>query len=375
VEEDVAGAGIQNPRVCAALRDTPRHLFIPERQRKYAYVDTSLPIGSGQTISPPYVVARMTEQLDPQPDDKVLEIGTGSGYQAAVLSPLVAEVYTIEIVASLGRKAAETLRRLELANVHTRIGDGFLGWPEAAPFDKIIVTCSPERVPEALVEQLREGGRMVIPLGRRYQQTLCLLKKENGKMQAVALEPTYFVPMTGRAEELRQNKEDSGIPELVNGSFESAYGEGNPAGWYYVRQASVIPDPSAPDGRRVLRFRNETPGRGAQALQSVALDGRRVRRLDVSVWVKTDNCRAGLTANQLPHLELVLFNDQRAMIGTRTFPPWRGSSGWAKKRLQLKVPPEARLAGVAVGMFGATGQIFIDQLTLEALNLRDPGRE
>jgi protein-L-isoaspartate(D-aspartate) O-methyltransferase len=191
-------------------------------------------------------------------------------------------------------------------------------------------------------------------------------------MKAEALEPTYFVPMTGRAEELRRLKEDTGVPVLVNGSFESTFGEGGPAGWYYARQASVVSDPSAPDGQQVLRFRNDTPGRGAQALQSVALDGRRVRRLDVSLWVKTSNCRAGLSAEQLPHLELVLFNEQRSMIGTRTLGPWRGSSGWAKKRLQVKVPREARLAGVAVGMSGATGQLSIDHLRIEAANVSTP---
>ena len=153
VEENVLGAGVSDARIGAVMREVPRHQFVPAAWRKMAYLDTSLPIRRGQTISPPYVVARMTEELDPQPSDKVLEIGTGSGYQAAVLSGLVAEVYTIEIVESLGQTAAETLQRLGYANVHTRIGDGYQGWAEAAPFDKIIVTCSPERVPEALVAQ------------------------------------------------------------------------------------------------------------------------------------------------------------------------------------------------------------------------------
>ena len=142
----------------------------------------ALPIGEGQTISPPFIVAYMTEALDPQPSDNVLEIGTGSGYQAAVLAKLVRDVYTIEIVDPLGHKAAKTLERLHYDNVHVKVGDGYQGWPEHAPFDKIIVTCSPEKAPPALVEQLKEGGRMVIPVGERYQQTLYLMKKIDGKM-------------------------------------------------------------------------------------------------------------------------------------------------------------------------------------------------
>jgi protein-L-isoaspartate(D-aspartate) O-methyltransferase len=365
VQEDVIAAGVRDARVCAAMRDTPRHLFVPVSQRRWAYVDMSLPIGDGQTISPPFVVAYMTEQLNPQPGDKVLEIGTGSGYQAAVLSSLVADVYSIEIVESLGRRAAETLRRLNYANVHTRVGDGFQGWPEFAPFDKIIVTCSPENVPPALVEQLREGGRLVIPLGERYQQTLYLLKKEGGKLKRETLEPTFFVPMTGRAEELRRNKDESGLPQLLNGSFESVSEEAAPTGWYYVRQATVVEDPKAPDGRRVLRLCNETPGRGAQVLQSLAMDGRRVRELEFSVWIKAEKIRPGQTASELPRAELMFFDDQRAPIGSSTVGPWRNTVSWTKRRVRIKVPNRARLAMLAVGLFGATGQLSIDHLKTE----------
>ncbi len=142
----------------------------------------ALPIGDSQTISSPFIVALMTAALDPQPTDKVLEIGTGSGYQAAVLSPLVEHVYSIEIVEELGQTAKRTLSRLDYKNVSTRIGDGFLGWPNAAPFDKIIVTCSPESVPRPLIEQLREGGQMIIPVGERYQQTLYRMTKKDGEL-------------------------------------------------------------------------------------------------------------------------------------------------------------------------------------------------
>ena len=177
----MVAAGVKDKRVCEAMRATPRHEFVPAALQRYAYFDTSLPIGEGQTITSPFVVAYMTEHLEPQPTDKVLEIGTGSGYQAAVLSGLVSEVYTIEIVEKLGQQAAKTLRRLGYDNVKTKIGDGYQGWAEHAPFDKIIVTCSPENVPKPLVEQLREGGRLVVPLGKRYQQTLYLFKKVKGE--------------------------------------------------------------------------------------------------------------------------------------------------------------------------------------------------
>ena len=158
VTEEIAAAGVSDPRVLAAMRATPRHEFVPAGFRQHAYVDAALPIGERQTISPPFVVAYMTEQLHPQPSDRVLEIGAGSGYQAAVLSSLVSEVYTIEIVSRLGLRAARTLERLGYENVHVKIGDGFQGWPEHAPFDKIIVTCSPEEVPRPLVDQLSDGG-------------------------------------------------------------------------------------------------------------------------------------------------------------------------------------------------------------------------
>ena len=162
VDEEIVAAGVSHRGVIRAMRTTPRHEFVPLAQRRYAYLDMALPIGESQTISPPFVVAYMTELLDPKPGDKVLEIGTGSGYQAAVLSGLVREVYTIEIVEKLGRRAARTLKRLKYANVYAKIGDGYQGWPEKAPCDKILVTCSPERVPAPLVAQLKEGGRMVV---------------------------------------------------------------------------------------------------------------------------------------------------------------------------------------------------------------------
>jgi protein-L-isoaspartate(D-aspartate) O-methyltransferase len=192
------GRGITNARVLAAMATVPRHEFVPAAQRRSAYADGPLPIGHGQTISQPYIVAFMTEQLDPKPTDRVLEIGTGSGYQAAVLSVLVTHVYSIEIIEPLGRQAAATLERLGYRNVKVKIGDGYAGWAEFAPFDSVIVTCAPERVPQPLVDQLKEGGKMIIPVGPLYEQELYLLEKRDGKVRQRAVLPVRFVPMTGR---------------------------------------------------------------------------------------------------------------------------------------------------------------------------------
>jgi protein-L-isoaspartate(D-aspartate) O-methyltransferase len=195
---EAVGRDIKDPKVLAAMRKVPRHEFVPESMRKYAYGDSPLSIGHGQTISQPYIVAFMTEKLEPSPVDHVLEIGTGSGYQAAVLGELVKEVYTIEIVEPLAKRAKAALEEQGYKNVHVRAGDGYMGWPEKAPFDAIIVTCAPENVPKPLVEQLKEGGRMIIPVGRRSGvQNLVFMKKREGKIERRNVLPVRFVPMTG----------------------------------------------------------------------------------------------------------------------------------------------------------------------------------
>jgi protein-L-isoaspartate(D-aspartate) O-methyltransferase len=199
VAEQLVRRGIAHPQVLAAMEAVPRHEFIPEDMRREAYDDCAVPIGSGQTISQPYIVAFMTEQLALKAGDRVLEIGTGSGYQAAVLSRLAGEVYSIEILESLARRAAKDLARLGFDKVKLRIGDGYAGWPEAAPFDVIIVTCAPDHVPEPLSQQLKEGGRMIIPVGNRLGQDLYLLEKRQGTMERRDVLPVRFVPMTGRA--------------------------------------------------------------------------------------------------------------------------------------------------------------------------------
>ena len=200
VEEQLAGAGrgIKNSNVLDAMAVVPRHEFVPENQRKLAYEDEPLPIGYGQTISQPYIVAFMIEKLDPKPADRILEIGTGSGYQAAILSRLVAEVYTIEILEPLAKQAAANLKRLGYLNVKVLTGDGYKGWPEHAPFDGIIVTCAPDHIPQPLVDQLRDGGQMIIPVGPPGMQELFLLRKRGTKVEQTAVLPVRFVPMTGK---------------------------------------------------------------------------------------------------------------------------------------------------------------------------------
>ena len=195
VQQQLKPRGIKDERVLAAMAKVPREEFVSADQRRDAYEDGPLPIGYDQTISQPYIVAFMTEQLRPKATDRVLEIGTGSGYQAAILAELVADVYTIEIVGSLAKTAEATLQRLGYKNVHLKVGDGYQGWPEEAPFDAIIVTCAPDKVPQPLVDQLKDGGRMVIPVGERFAQQLYLFEKKNGQLKESATLPVRFVPM------------------------------------------------------------------------------------------------------------------------------------------------------------------------------------
>lgn len=197
VDDQLRARDIRDERVLRAMRDVPRHLFVPEPERQQAYRDTPLPIGHGQTISQPYIVAFMTQALEVAPTHRVLEVGTGSGYQAAVLAGLAEQVYSIEIVAALADRARTTLAELQYRNVEVRSGNGYLGWPEHAPYDRIIVTAAPPEVPAALVEQLKVGGLMAIPVGT-YDQELRILRRTAGGMQILATLPVRFVPMTGR---------------------------------------------------------------------------------------------------------------------------------------------------------------------------------
>jgi protein-L-isoaspartate(D-aspartate) O-methyltransferase len=367
VEDFVVAEGVKDSRVLDSLRRTPRHEFVPAEQKHRAYWDMALAIGHAQTISPPYIVAYMTEQLDPQREDKVLEIGTGSGYQAAVLAPIVKEVYTIEIVEPLGKRAAAVLKKLKYDNVHVRVGDGFKGWPEKAPFDKIIVTCSPEDVPKPLVEQLKEGGRMIIPLGERYQQTLYMFTKTDGKLVREALAPTMFVPMTGQAEANRKVKPDPANPKLINGGFEDLEQKsGRPANWYYQRQLEVKTD-GAPEGKRFVTFANREAARLAQALQAFPVDGREVKQLAVACRVKGDNLRAGPARDAVASIVITFYDKDRKVLDDVILGDWRGTFDWQTFSQRIKVPPSAREAIFRIGLQGGTGTLSFDQTSVEAV--------
>ncbi len=194
VETQIKARGIKNERLLEAMRKIPRHLFVPENMQPSAYNDEPLPIGGGQTISQPYIVAYMTDKLDLNPSDRVLEVGTGSGYQAAILSELAAEVYTVEIHEDLLQKARKILDRMGCRNIHYRTGDGTEGWKEHAPYDAVMVTAAPKRIPEKLKEQMDEGAKMVIPVGQAFQE-LVLLTRRNSEYIRKKLLPVRFVPL------------------------------------------------------------------------------------------------------------------------------------------------------------------------------------
>ncbi len=200
VRSQIEARGVKDPLALGAMRKVPRHLFVAEKYWSEAYDDHPLPIGSGQTISQPYIVALMTEQLALKGGDKVLEIGTGSGYQAAALAEIAGEVYTIEIICPLADAAKERLQQMGYINISVKCGDGYRGWPEQAPFDAIIVTAAPDKIPQPLLDQLKPGGRMVIPVGGLHQELILIRKKTDGTIEQQSVIPVRFVPMTGEAE-------------------------------------------------------------------------------------------------------------------------------------------------------------------------------
>ena len=368
VENAVVAAGIEDERVIQSLRDTRRHEFVPRNVRHQAYLDAGIPIGEKQTISSPFIVAYMTQSLDPQVTDKVLEIGTGSGYQAAVLSPLVAKVYSIEIVRSLGERAERTLKKLNYKNVHTKVGDGFKGWPDAAPFDKIIVTCSPEDIPQPLVDQLVEGGLIIVPMGERHQQTLFLMRKRDGKMEREALRPTLFVPMTGRAEDAREVLPDGSNPTLLNSDFEEGTDDnGFVNGWYYQRKLELVEDKLSPGGNFHIKFSNDVPGQHAHVMQGVAIDGRLVSKLRIGGSFKSEDVVAGPHRNDLPAIVLTFYNNNREELGSQYFGPFEGTQAWKNYDREIRVPVGCREAILRVGLFGATGSASFDNIIIKKI--------
>ena len=370
VQVAVVGAGVKDKRVIESMMKTPRHEFMPKNVRHLAHIDAGVPIGEQQTISSPFIVAYMTESLEPRETDKVLEIGTGSGYQAAVLSPLVKEVYSIEIVEKLGKQARKTLDRLKYKNVFTKIGDGFKGWKEKAPFDKIIVTCSPEKIPKPLVDQLKEGGLIVVPVGERHQQTLYLMRKKEGKLVREALRPTLFVPMTGTAEKNRKVKPDPSNPKLLNGDFEEDLGKnGFVKGWYYQRQLKQVEDEVlAPSGQRYVQFENTIKGKPAHLMQAFAIDGRKVKKLRFSFSAKCDEAKRGWAKDQVAMANLEFFDDQRRRLAMVPI-TFLGTRAWRTYSRDLRVPKGTREALVRIGMFGGTGKAAFDDVVIRKLEV------
>lgn len=395
--------------VLKAMMKVPRALFVPRDLRSVAYQDFALSIGNGQTISPPFVVAYMTETLDPKPTDKVLEIGTGSGYQAAILSLLVSEVYTIEIVRPLGKKAQSLLKKLKYENVFCRIGDGYKGWEEAAPFDKIIVTCSPEAIPQPLIDQLKEGGKMLIPVGDRYHQYFYLCTKKGSELEKEVLIPAFFVPMTGEAEDKRQEQPDPKNPSIVGGGFETINtGSPGPVGWYYTRNVEVKDTADAPEGQRILVFDNmqivrayeeknrleqrelsyrqdtsqpvrrvntqEDNRRHNQYLQELTthllqpfpVDGQSVRRLNFSCMFHAVNLQPLGRRQTIPLVTISYFDadwnylDEQIVVAVG-----KGSFQWRKfERFDLPVPRKAKFGSLRMGIIDGTGTLEADDVNL-----------
>ncbi|MFM7845924.1 MAG: protein-L-isoaspartate O-methyltransferase family protein, partial [Planctomycetota bacterium] len=274
----------------------------------------------------------------------------------------------------LGLQARATLKKLKYANVQTKVGDGFEGWQEHAPFNKIIVTCSPEKVPQPLIDQLAEGGLMVVPVGERYQQTLYIFRKENGKLSSAVLRPTLFVPMTGRAEDGRQVKPDPLHPKLINGGFESLATEGKYVpGWFYEQQAKIETDSKAPEGQRYLTFRNTEPGRSSHILQGFAIDGSVIHELRVTAKVRLDgvkNVPNPPHVDMRPDIALSLYDANRKELGLVWVGPIRAVGGWQSVEKKFRIHPETREAIIRLGLFGATGEVAYDQVSIEPVTTK-----
>ncbi len=382
VEHDlVPQRGLENPAVIDAMSRIPRSQFVRADQRALAYQDRALPINHGQTISPPYIVAFMTEQLDPKPGDRVLEIGTGSGYQAAVLSLLVDEVYSIEIVEPLGLQAQKLLKTLGMDNVRVRVGDGFQGWPEAAPFDSIIVTCSPEAIPQPLIDQLREGGRLIIPLGERFQQTFFLCRKVNGQLEREELSQTLFVPMTGEAEERREMKPDPKNPSLQGGDFAQLRADGSPLGWHYARSVTIKEETQGATPKRFARFvytkdngeknnsannngNNGSQQRFSQLLQGLMMDGREVSRLRITYEMRGEKITPRPMIDHPPTALLYLYDANRNQIAEVPIGRRDGTFDWQKVSQEIFIPRHAREAVLLIGLAGAYGQLDVSDVRI-----------
>ncbi len=384
--------GLTNSAVIDAMKRVPRNRFVPPLHQQIAFRDQAIPIGNAQTISPPYIVAYMTEQLDPKPGDKVLEIGTGSGYQAAVLSLLVDQVYSIEIVEPLGKRAEKTLQTLGMDNVHVKVGDGYKGWPDAAPFDSVIVTCSPEAVPQPLIDQLREGGRMIIPLGERYQQTFYLCKKVDGKLVKDRLTQALFVPMTGEAEDKRETLPDPNNPALIGGDFAQIRENGSPIGWHYARNVQILANQGDDKIHNFARFTSEAdpnappptkggsrsrtggkpqqpvgPPKTGQILQGFAIDGRNVPKLKIEFSARGQNIVSTRGMFQTPTIVLWLYDEDRNQTDEILLGQCSGTFAWRQYSPEVAIPKRVREAIILVGLPLATGQLDVANIQIDSV--------
>ncbi|MDR2345410.1 MAG: protein-L-isoaspartate(D-aspartate) O-methyltransferase [Planctomycetaceae bacterium] len=375
--------GLTNEYVLDVMKRIPRHRFVLPAYRRDAYRDRAIAIGESQTISPPYIVCYMTSQLLPKPTDKILEIGTGSGYQAAVLSLLADEVYTIEIVEKLGKKAENLLRELGFDNVKVKIGDGYKGWAEAAPFDSIIVTCSPESIPQPLIEQLREGGRIIIPLGERYQQAFYLGRKVEGKLVKEILAPALFVPMTGEAEEKRQIQPDPKNPVIVGGDFEESRKDGTPIGWHYSRNVTILSNQigdgtvlvaKIPSGKFFARFKSgvskvtnpktQQLPEFSQILQGFPIDGKAIKTITVSYFARGIDIVPLNGKAQTATGLVMLFDEARDQIAEIPICHVRGNFGWQKFTETINIPSKAKEAILLIGLPAAIGTLDVDNIKM-----------
>jgi protein-L-isoaspartate(D-aspartate) O-methyltransferase len=374
---------LDNETVIDVMKRVPRHRFVLPAYRRDAYHDRAIAIGESQTISPPYIVCYMTSKLSPKPTDKVLEIGTGSGYQAAVLSLLVDEVYTIEIVESLGKKADNLLRELGFDNVKVKIGDGYKGWAEAAPFDSIIVTCSPESIPEPLIEQLREGGRIIIPLGERYQQAFYLCTKVEGKLVKELLSPALFVPMTGEAEEKRKIQPDPKNPAIIGGDFEEVRKDGSPIGWHYSRNVSILSNQigdgniiaaKVPSGKFFARFtstipkntnpKKQQPPEFSQILQGFPVDGKEIKTITINYFARGVDIVPLNGRAQTATGIIMLFDELRDQIAEIPICFVRGNFNWQNFNQTINIPPKTKEAILLIGLPTAFGILDIDNIKI-----------
>lgn len=366
VAEEIQPHGIQDARLLDAMREVPREQFLPLNKRSVAYLNIAITFGEGHVMLPPLVTAHMIEQLEPKYSDKVLVVGTGTGYSSALLSRITNKVYTVEIDRATAATAEETFKRVKYDNISLKVGDGFEGWKEHAPFQKIIVECSPENVPQPLLEQLDEGGLLLIPIGVDFDQTMHLYKKVNGELSSISAWPTLLVPMKGRAEELKSSSDQPRVPAINNGGFEELL-EGTkdvPVGWSYLRQGRVIEDNLSPEGKRCLQFTNETPGNAAMALQAFPVDGKTTSEITLSFRVMGKEIRPGQTRQQLPRVEVTFFDEKRRPVGGDWVGGWYMNFDWVKKDRRFTVPRLAKFAIVQLTMEGATGEIRFDDIRL-----------